>query len=858
MRWQPKLHWLTLMLLCSFSTQGEELPAATHFHKDIQPILTQYCSDCHADGANKGGVAFDEFKSDDAILTNRNLWLNALKNLRAGLMPPEKKARPSAEEIKRIENWIKYDAFAIDPNNPDPGRVTIRRLNRVEYRNTIRDLLGVDYDTNEEFPADDTGYGFDNISDVLTLSPMLFEKYLIAAKAIVAKTVPTVPLVPVERAIPGRAFTGGGTDHSDGTLRLSYYDHASVSNTFKAQHPGHYQLLVDLTAKEHSVNKVFDYNKCRLVFKVDGRELLRREFTREGTRPFHFEFTHDWQAGEHQLTFEVEPLTPNEKQTRSLSIRLDSVTVRGPTEEKYEIPPANYARYFPHAVPKSNRERQAYAHELIAAFATKAFRRPVDETTVNRLTALAEDYYKQRGNTFEGGVAYAMAAVLASPQFLFREEEIEPNHPAGVQPFVDEYSLASRLSYFLWSSMPDEELFKLAAAKQLRQNLDAQVKRMLADPKSEALVKNFAGQWLQARDIELVPIDARAVLAREDADPEEARMQARFHELKAKPREQLTPEEKKEAHALYVKLFIDEPRIHLSGELRYAMRRETEMYFDHIIRDDRDIIELIDSDYTYLNERLARHYGLTNLNIGSDIVRVTLPTNCPRGGVLTMGTVLAVTSNPTRTSPVKRGLFVLDNILGTPVPPPPQNLPPLEDSDHGSAGHKLTLRELLAVHREKPMCSSCHNRMDPLGLALENFNAMGIWRDRELKQPIDATGKLNTGESFKDIRELKHILATKHRLDFYRTLTSKLLTYALGRGLEYYDVETVDRIVDRLDREHGHFSALLHGIIESAPFQKRREFDNVPAATPPTFQQRAKTDTRSASVETTNAVAERN
>ncbi len=263
------------------------------------------------------------------------------------------------------------------------------------------------------------------------------------------------------------------------------------------------------------------------------------------------------------------------------------------------------------------------------------------------------------------------------------------------------------------------------------------------------------------------------------------------------------------------------------------MRRETEMYFSNIIHEDRSVIELVDSDYTFLNERLARHYGLTNLDItGSSLRRVTLPADSPRGGVLTMGTVLAVTSNPTRTSPVKRGLFVLDNILGNPTPPPPPNIPPLEDSEKQMADHQATLREVLEIHRNKPLCASCHNRMDPLGLAFENFNALGMWRDTEHGQPIDATGKLITGESFKDLRELKHILATKHRVEFYRTFTEKMLTYALGRGLEYYDVETVDQIVNRLQQQDGRFSALLTGIIESSPFQERRSHDTLAQAGP--------------------------
>jgi len=374
-------------------------------------------------------------------------------------------------------------------------------------------------------------------------------------------------------------------------------------------------------------------------------------------------------------------------------------------------------------------------------------------------------------------------------------------------------------------------LFRLAATNGLRKDLPAQVKRMLADPRSAALTRNFTGQWLQARDVDTVAIDSQVILARDQKpDPEGDRRQARFFELINKPPEDRTPEEKKELADMRERRNRGPRarRFELSDDLRRAMRTETEMYFSNIIHEDRNVIELVDSDYTFLNERLARHYGLTNLNVtGTDFRRVTLPADSPRGGVLTMGGVLMVTSNPTRTSPVKRGLFILENILGNPTPPPPPNIPPLEASEKQMADREPTLREVLEIHRNKPLCSSCHSRMDPLGLALENFNALGMYRATERGQPIDPAGKLITGESFQDLRELKHILATDHRIDFYRTLTEKMLTYALGRGLEYYDVETVDKIVDRLQQNDGHFSALLSGVIESTPFEERRSSDTL-------------------------------
>ncbi|MEN9676776.1 MAG: hypothetical protein RIS76_2672 [Verrucomicrobiota bacterium] len=797
------------------------------FTRDIQPLLTQYCSDCHADGANKGGVAFDQLKGEAGLPGTPELWLAVLKNVRAGLMPPAKKARPTDEEQRRLETWIKYGALGLDPSNPDPGRVTVRRLNRVEYRNTVRDLLGAEFKAEEEFPPDDTGHGFDNIGDVLTVSPMLLEKYLKAARTLVEQSVPMVSGVPAEQSIAGRRFqiAGESSAPGDGPLSLPYPQAAVVTNRYPVAFSGRYQLVLNLTATEKFVDDVFDYSRCRLVFRVDGEEVLRREFARESDRTFRLEAERDWTAGDHELRLELEPLTPEAKPVRSLALRINQVIVRGPMAPEHWVKPGNYTRIFPRDPPPDAVGRRAYAAELLEDFATRAFRRPVDAATRERLAALAETVYSEPGKTFEAGVAQGMVAVLASPRFLFREEEVEAPARGQKHPFVDPYSLASRLSYFLWSSMPDAELLRLAANGTLRTNLPAQVKRMMADGRSAAFMQNFTGQWLQSRDIETVVIDSRAVLGREDPpDPDRDRRMARFRELRGREESTLMPEEKEELSKLRTTLFRSgRQRPELTGDLRRAMRRETEMVFEHILREDRSVLEFIDSDYTFLNERLAKHYGLTNLTVaGDDMRRVTLPAGSARGGVLTQGTVLAVTSNPTRTSPVKRGVFLLENVLGTPPPPPPPDIPPLEEAAKAAKERTLSLRETLEMHRSQPICSSCHNRMDPLGLALENFNAMGMWREQELGQPVDPTGRLSTGEAFQDVRELKRILATDRRVDFYRCLTEKLMIYALGRGLEYTDVATVDRIVQRLEASGGRPSELILGVVESAPFQQRR------------------------------------
>jgi hypothetical protein len=825
---------LLAIVVLSPASRGAEDQVAARFRDEIQPVLADRCYACHGGGIKKGGVSLEQAESDETLLRDRTFWWKVLKNVRAGIMPPAKQPRPTAEEVRLLEDWVKRGVFGLDPSGPDPGRVTIRRLNRVEYRNTIRDLLSYDFRADEEFPPDDTGYGFDNIGDVLTVSPLLLEKYIQAAESIVASAVPTISKVVPVRTFTGSEFRGESFGSAD---RMSLYKPAKVSREFKAEHAGTYHLVLQLRVKGEFN---FDPGRCRLVFKAGDRELLRKEFGWASGKTERFEFTEKWQAGAKPLTFELEPLTAVEKKKSSVDMRVVSVEVEGPLEKEHWVRPKNFDRIFTRDDPKTDPERRRYAREVLGRFATRAFRRPVDEPMLDRLVAMAEGVYRQPGKSVEQGIAQAMVVVLASPRFLFRVERAEPGEADRPFGLVDEFALASRLSYFLWSTMPDEELLRLAGRGELRKNQAAQVRRMLADPRAEMLFQNFPGQWLQARDVDGIAIEARAVLARDDGEEKAlkkemeefrallARRQAEAAKAKALAAKGQTPPRP----TPFVRpRFLRKPRAELDEPLKVAMRRETEMFFASVVRDDRSVLDLLDSDYTFLNEKLAKHYGVPGVT-GSEMRRVSLPKDSPRGGLLTQGTVLVVTSNPTRTSPVKRGLFLLDNILGTPPPPPPPDLPLLEESEKGFKDKEPSLREVLAVHRAKPLCSSCHSRMDPLGLALENFNAMGMWREKERGQPLDTEGTLITGEPFKDVRDLKRILKNERRLDFYRCLTEKLLTYALGRGLEYYDVETVDRIVDRLEREGGRFSALLTGVIESAPFQKRRNVTAAPTSAP--------------------------
>lgn len=794
--------------------------AAASYHAKVAPILEKYCYDCHGNGVGKGNVSFDEFASDAELLAKRDLWLAALKNVRGGLMPPREEGaddfRPTADEVATLTNWIKFEAFGSDPTNPDPGRVTARRLNRVEYRNTIRELTGYDFNSEVEFPPDDSGGGFDNNGDVLTISPLLLEKYLAAAETIVEKAVPKVATVMRERNSPGREFRGGGVHGEQLNARTA----AKVSRSINVEQAEKYRVAI-----EFEVRGSFDFDPghAKLTGKIDGQEMFVQDVVWSERKVIKKEFELDWKAGSHSVAFEVEPLPPlptvkdapvgtttpspaaaeaaaavnagrpeRERSSRPPStfvgIRILSVKVQGPLDPKHWTAPENYGRFFPDGpAPGDEAARDVYATRVLRRFATRAFRRPIDEPRLNQIVRIARETYTQPGRTFEEGVGRAMMAVLASPRFLFRVEEPDVKLAKnGVAP-IDEWSLATRMSYFLWSTMPDEELMGLAARGELRTNLRAQLDRMLKDAKAQAFIKNFTGQWLQARDVESVPINARVVLG-PNASPALRNAQG---------------------------------RIEFDGTFRRLLRSETEMYFEHIIREDRSVLELVDSDYTFLNERLATFYGVPGVS-GDTLRLVKLPPGHVRGGILTQGTVLAVTSNPTRTSPVKRGLFILENILGTPPPPAPPNVPDLEESKDKFKGREPKLSEMLAVHRESALCRSCHERMDPLGLAMENFNALGGWRESDAGQPIEPAGQLVTGEKFADVRELKKVIAQHRAKDVYHCMTEKLLTYALGRGLEYYDTLTIDAIVERMEKEGGRMSALITGVVESAAFQKTR------------------------------------
>lgn len=759
--------------------QADPAASAKAFADQIEPILADYCYDCHGGGSDEGDFRLDDYDRIEDHLADRTLWFGVWESVRAGLMPPPKKQQPGDADKEKLLAWIERDVFRLDPDNPDPGAVTVRRLNREEYRNTIQDLFGVSFDVTEAFPSDDTGYGFDTIGDVLSISPLLMEKYLEAAATIVEKAVPTGgPQIPTQW-IGLEIFKDAKNDKHSLNWMPFQNDRVFAGKPW-INHDGEYDLKVDFAIKG---SREATSHTATLAIFLGDQKVAERKLGWDNSQTLSLRGKARLKKGrEQEIRLVMTPGEPPQEGENALAVQVQQVTARGPLDGSVKEYPWEFRNLFPDGPPPADAAaRDAYRRDVLRRVATRAFRRPADDATVDKLVGLARLMEEQPGKTFEHGIAHALTAVLSSPRFLFRAEfQPEPDNPAKIVP-IDEFALASRLSYCLWSSCPDDELLRLAAEGRLRKQWRQQVDRLLADRKSERFIRNFVGQWLQARDVETINIDARRVL--EMKNLEEA-----------------------------LRIF--------NGQLRQAMRQETELFFGHILRENLPATELLTADYTFLNERLAAWYGIEGVK-GNEMRRVTLPADSRRGGLLTQATFLIVTSNPTRTSPVKRGLFVLENLLATPAPPAIPDVPPLEASQQGK-NQNLPLREILKIHSEDALCASCHDRMDPIGLALENFNALGGWRDQYRGQPIDASGQLITGESFQNAQELSKVLAEKRSHDFHRALAEKVLTYAIGRGVEYYDAPSVDRIVRHMESHGSTLRELLYAITESAPFQKRR------------------------------------
>ncbi|MEX2559741.1 MAG: DUF1592 domain-containing protein [Pirellulales bacterium] len=767
---------------------GQTQPAAT-FADQVRPVFEQFCTGCHGGDDPMAGMALDRFdeaalapdKSGESVAKDRHTWEKVLLQLRDGVMPPPDNPRPSDAELAAVLDWIETNLRAFDcSGTPDPGRVTIRRLNRAEYNNTIRDLVGVDFSPADDFPSDDVGYGFDHIGDVLSLPPILLEKYLAAAEEISRRAI-TVPDPPARQRFDAATAQQTG----DGEPRDSVRILTSTGEVFvpDAQFGAAGQYVLRAKAYGQQAGD----EPARMAFRLDGSELelvdvparrrnpgvyeTRVQVDQPGAKRFAVAFVNDY----------YRPDDPNPR-NRDRNLIVEHLEVEGPLPQDAAQASEIQQRIIFVSPPPGDRRPDAWsqsARQVIERFATRAYRRPVEADEAVRLARLVE-MTRADGETFERGIQLAVQAVLVSPHFLFRVELVpQADSPAAQQPEtpaqpdtapqpITEHQLATRLSYFLWSSMPDDELFAHAAAGTLRQNIAEQTRRMLKDPKSRALVDNFAGQWLQIRRLNTMTPDRERFPVFDDA-------------------------------------------------LRDAMLRETELFFAAIKDEDRSVLEFLNADFTFLNERLARHYGIDGV-AGDDFRRVSLAGGV-RGGVLTQASILTITSNPTRTSPVKRGKWILEQILGTPAPPPPPGVEELEEGDQAALSG--TLRQRMEQHRENPSCASCHSRMDPLGFGLENFDAVGAWRDREGTFEIDASAELADGSTFNGPAELKAVLAGKPD-QFARALTEHMLTYALGRGLEYYDRCAVDAISEAVANADYKFSALVLAVVQSDPFQLRR------------------------------------
>lgn len=748
-------------------------------YEEIELILMDYCYDCHGDGADSGDYAMDDFESLEKHLVDFDVWYENWKNIRSHLMPPSNKRQPSDEERQKVLDFIETAVFKIDRQNPDPGRVTIRRLNREEYKHTIADLLGVQFPVNNILPPDDTGYGFDTIGDVLSISPLLMEKYLEAAELVVKEAVP----LDGPQILSWNVGVTRFKDSRNEKWNLDWlpFNHArSMEASFPVPFDGDYELLVDFRIVG---SREASSNTATLTLGIDDEEIARRRFGWDNSNRLTMKTRARLSKGDDQsLWIRTETGNPPGEGEKFLAFDVERIRLRGPLDGSQKDYPEHVRFIFSEGPPPADEaKRDPYREKVLRRIASRAFRRPVDDVTVDRLVAIAREIDRMPNKRFEHGIAQAITAILVSPRFLMRAEvQPEPNNPAKIVP-IDEYALASRLSYFLWSSAPDEELLRMAGEGKLRASLRQQVDRMLASPKSNRFVHNFVGQWLQARDVETVHIDER--------------------------------------RALQVRS-LREARRSFNNRLRQSMRYESENFFAHVLKQNRPATELLVADYTFLNEPLAEWYDIEGVE-GNHVRKVELPEGSDRGGILSQATFHVVTSNPTRTSPVKRGLFVLENFLATPAPPAVPDVPPLEEAAKGQPKN-LPLRRLLEIHAEQKLCASCHMRMDPIGLALENFNQVGLWREEDNGQEIDASGKLITGELFGSAKELSRILATERSSDFHRALAEKLLTYAVGRGIEYFDAPTIDKIVHDAEADGGTLKQILYGVVESAPFQKRR------------------------------------
>jgi hypothetical protein len=771
------------------------LPAQT---SPQHALINQYCVTCHNEKAKVGGLALDKADIDHAG-EHAEVWEKVVRKLRGGMMPPQGMPRPEQAKIEELIGWLQTSLDQAATAHPEPGRSALHRLNRTEYSNAIRDLLGLKMDVSALLPADDESNGFDNIAEVLRVSPSLLEAYLSASREVSSLAVgdpKTAPISQSFRVPPDMAQEG----HIEG-LPLGTRGGILIHHNFPLDADYEFNVFLlrnivgYLTGMEfpHQLEVSIDGTRVFLA-PVGGEEDLKLVDTNLAlagdTLDARLRTKVHVKAGPHDVAVAFlrrdsaesdEPLQPF---TRDLDLQnmngiplIDHVQVTGPFNATGSGDTPSRKRIFVCA-PANSKDEVACATRILSTLARRAYRRPVTDADMETLLSFYQTGKNQGGN-FESGIENALRLILASPKFLFRSEPDPARVAAGSVYHVSDLELASRLSFFLWSSIPDDELLTVAAQGKLKDPavLDRQVRRMLADPKAEALVNNFAEQWLFLRNVQSVA-------------PDEATFP------------------------------------NFDDNLRQSFRRETELFFESIVKEDRDVMDLITANYTFVNERLAKHYNIPNV-YGSQFRRVTL-TNDARRGLLGQGSILSVTSYPTRTSPVLRGKWIMENLMGTPPPAPPPNVPALKDQAQG--GKILSVRQLMEEHRKNAPCSTCHAVLDPLGFALETFNAVGEFRTKDASGPIDASGKLADGTAIDGVIGLREALL-KHPEYFVGTLTEKMLTYALGRPLEYYDMPVVRGIVANAAHNDYRFSSLITSIVKSQPFEMKKAIESTDGVT---------------------------
>ncbi|MEO8127245.1 MAG: DUF1592 domain-containing protein, partial [Bryobacteraceae bacterium] len=745
---------------------------------EAKPLATQYCGGCHSQKAKMAGIVLEGLDPSHPE-DHAAVWEKVLRKLKAGQMPPAGLPRPSEPVLAAFTTSLGAELDRAAAANPNPGNPTIHRLNRAEYSNAVRDLLALDIKPGAKLPADDIGYGFDNIGDVLSLSPILIERYMSVARMVSRLAVGEAHIKPeVNEFQPPRTVNNPAALKGRVSDDLPFDSLGGMSFDYDFPVDGEYSFKIKLPLSAFGEGTPPESNAFEVRVPVKaGVRTVGATFMAENAAP---EIA--------VLPGRRGPAAPAPPPTMAkMDLRLDgarvklfevpqaadgprfvSIAVGGPYEVKGVGDTPSRRKIFV-CTPTSAKDEDPCARKILSNLGRYAYRRPLTDADLKPLLGFYQT--GRREGSFEKGIQMALRAMLVSPAFLFRIERDPGNVPAGTAHRISDFELASRLSFFLWSSIPDEELLNLAGQGKLKEPaiLSAQVTRMLDDPKSKAFVSNFAGQWLYLRNLSQVTPD-------QDAFP------------------------------------------NFDPTLRQAFQTETEMFFNAVMRENRPVTDLLSADFTYLNQRLAKHYGISGV-YGSQFRRVTLK-DSNRSGLLGQGSILTVTSYPDRTSVVQRGKWVLENLLGTAPPPPPPDIPALEAK--AKDGKRLTMRQQMEQHRANPTCASCHSRMDPIGFSLENYDGVGAWRSKDHGNPIDASGKMPDGTVFDGPAGLRKLLLSDHREEFLATVTEKLLTFALGRGLEYYDAPAMRAIVRDAETQNSTIPALISSVVKSPQFQMRR------------------------------------